>query len=98
MIGHQAISPDLRTGATRRRRDQTAVKPIILGSEEHWLAAIAALGDMMRQARHNHARNPSHSLASNLPGSANCRPAVHLVNCHRNLDLSTRSVPGPLIS
>jgi hypothetical protein len=37
MIGHQAISSDLRIGATRPRRDQTAVKPIIL------LAAIAAL-------------------------------------------------------
>jgi hypothetical protein len=51
MIGHQAISPDLRIGATRRRRDQTAVKPIILGPEEHRLAAIAALGDMVRIAR-----------------------------------------------
>jgi len=48
MIGHQAISPDLRIGATCRRRDQTAVEPIILGPEKHRLATIAAPGDMMR--------------------------------------------------
>jgi hypothetical protein len=74
MIGHQAINPDLRAGATRRRRDQTAVKPIILGPEEHRLAAIAALGDMVRQARHNHARHPGHALASYSPATANYRP------------------------
>jgi hypothetical protein len=34
--------------ATCRRRDQTAVELIILGPEEHRLATIAALGDMMR--------------------------------------------------
>jgi hypothetical protein len=75
MIGHQEISPDLGARALRRRRDQTAVEPIILGTEEHWLAAIAALGDMMRQTRHHHTRNPRHAAASYLPAAANCRPA-----------------------
>jgi len=51
MIGHQAISPDLRIRAPHRRRDQTAVKPVILGPEERRHAAIAAVGDMVRQAR-----------------------------------------------
>jgi hypothetical protein len=97
MIGHQTISPDLRIGAARRRRDQTAVEPIILGSEEHRLAAIAALGDMMRQARHNHARNPRHAVASNSQLSPIVGQRSDLVNCQcaRKLARSSRWKPGP---
>jgi hypothetical protein len=83
-LGHQAISPDFRTGAARRGRDHTAVKLIILGAEEHRLTAIAALGDMMRQTRHDHARNPGHASASNSPAAGNCRPTVLSYKLHRN--------------
>jgi hypothetical protein len=71
MIGHQTISPDLSSRAARSRRDQAAVKPIILGREKHRLAAIAALGDMVRQAGHNDTCNPGHSLTSNPPSAFN---------------------------
>jgi hypothetical protein len=74
MIGHQTIGPNLCAGGLRRHRDQTAVKLIVLGSEEHRLAAITTLADMMRQARHNHARDPGRALASLSPSSKNCRP------------------------
>jgi hypothetical protein len=45
MIGHQTIGPNLCAGGPRRHRDQTAVKLIILGSEEHRLAVITTLGE-----------------------------------------------------
>src|SRR6266436_1787180 len=91
LIGHQAMSPDLRIDATCRRRDQTAVEPIILGSEEHRLTAIAALGNMMRQARQHHARHSSHAHASNLPGSV-VGQRRDLVNCHRNPTVIRKSM------
>ena len=72
MIGHQATGPNLCAGAPRRRRDQAAVKLMILGAEEHRLAAITTLGDMMRQ---NHAGAPGQALASISPSSKNCGPA-----------------------
>jgi hypothetical protein len=71
MIGHQAMSPDLRAGTPRRRRDQRTVQLIIPGPEEHRLAMIAALRDMMWQARHNYARNPGHCSCLQLPSSFN---------------------------
>jgi hypothetical protein len=69
MIEHRAISLDLRAGTPRRRRDQPTVQPIIAGPEEHRLTTIAALGDMMWQPRHNHARNPGHCRSLQLPSS-----------------------------
>jgi hypothetical protein len=75
MVGHQAMGPDLCAGAPRRRRDQAAVKLIILGAEEHRLAAMTTLGDMMRQARHHHARDPGDAPASISSSSKYRRPA-----------------------
>lgn len=46
MIGHQAVGPDGGTGAPRCRGDETAIKAIIVGRENHRLAPIAALGNM----------------------------------------------------
>jgi hypothetical protein len=66
-LGHQAISPDRGDRASRRRGDQAAVKAVILGPEEHRLVAIAALSDVMRQTRQNHAGDPGYALASNSP-------------------------------
>src|SRR5207248_11141585 len=44
--------------------DKAAIEAIVVGLEKHRLAPIAALGDVMRQARHNHSRNPGHALTS----------------------------------
>jgi hypothetical protein len=62
-IGHQAIGPDC-TGAPRCRGDQSPIKAIVVGLEKHRLAPITALADMVRQARHNNARDPGHACAS----------------------------------
>ncbi|HXC27535.1 MAG TPA: hypothetical protein VNV38_06215 [Stellaceae bacterium] len=47
-----------------RRGDQTPIKAIIVGRENHRLAPIAALGDMVGQVRHKNARDPGHADAS----------------------------------
>jgi len=49
-----------------------AAKLIILGAEEHRLAAITTLGDMMRQARNNHARVLASHSSSSSPCSRRC--------------------------
>jgi hypothetical protein len=49
---------------TRRRGDQPAMEAIVVGLEKHRLAPITALGDMVRQARHNNAGDPGHACAS----------------------------------
>lgn len=50
MIGHQAISPDLRLRALCRLREQIAVKSIIGIFKKSLLPTIAALGDMIGNA------------------------------------------------
>ena len=64
MVRQQAIGPDLGAGAPRRLADQTTVEPIIRGAKEHRLAPIAALGDVVRQARHHHPSDPRHGNPS----------------------------------
>jgi hypothetical protein len=71
MIGHQGLSPDRRAGTPRRRSDQPTVQLIVPGPEEHRLATIAALREMMWQARHNDARNPGRCPCLQLPSSFN---------------------------
>jgi hypothetical protein len=84
MIGHQTIGPNLCAGGLRRHRDQTAVKLIILGSEEHRLAAITTLADMMRQAAQPRARSgPCARLPFAIFKELQIR-TPYLVNCHRN--------------
>jgi hypothetical protein len=41
-----------------------AIGAIVVGLEKRGLAPITALGDMVRQARHNNARDPGHACAS----------------------------------
>jgi len=84
MVGHQTISPNLGVRASRRRGDQAAVKAVILRPEEHRLAAIAALSDVMRQTRHNYAGNPRYALASNSASFKLLAGSHYLVNCHCN--------------
>jgi len=64
VIGHRAIGPDGCTAAARCRGDQTSIKAIVIGREKHRLAPIAALGKMVRQVRHNNARDAGHACAS----------------------------------
>ena len=60
VIGHQAVGPDVRPGAPRRLREQIAVELIIAVFEEGLLAAVAALGHVVRQAGQNEARETDH--------------------------------------
>jgi hypothetical protein len=53
-----------RRAAPRRRGDQPAIAATVVGLEKHGLAPIAALGDMVRQVRHNNARDPGHACVS----------------------------------
>jgi hypothetical protein len=59
VIGHQAIGPDCCAGAPRCRGDQTPIEKIVVGFEKHRLAAITALGDIVRQVPHNNAHDPA---------------------------------------
>ena len=64
VIGHQAIGPDWGAGASRCRGDQAPIEAIVVGLEKHRLAPITALGDIVRQVRHNNARDLRDTCAS----------------------------------
>jgi hypothetical protein len=55
MIRHQAIGPDLDPLRTAKRGHQFEVGGIVLLAEERLLATIAALGDVVGNARNNNA-------------------------------------------
>ena len=60
MIRHQAIRPDLNIMFLAAFKGKIEVKLIIGFLEERELSTIAALGDVMRDARRNYARKTCH--------------------------------------
>ena len=56
VIGHQAIGPDLDRCPTAALGEDVAIERVIVWFEEDALAAIAALGHMMRKPGNDHAR------------------------------------------
>jgi hypothetical protein len=99
VIGHQAIGPDARPGAARRRGEQVAIEREIIVLEEGLGSAVAALGDVVGHAG-NHDAGEAGQMSS-CPSEGEFRAAdddakeggdrrsgiaansVHLVNCHR---------------
>jgi len=59
MVGHQAMAPDLDPVLARLLGEQVTVEFMVGVREEHGLAPIAALGDMMRQAGDDETRDAS---------------------------------------
>ena len=51
MVGHEAPGPDRRAGLQAVTAQEPEVGAIVVEREEDRLAAAAALGDMMRNAR-----------------------------------------------
>jgi hypothetical protein len=87
VIGHQTIGPDCCAGAPRRRGDQLPVEAIVVGLEKDGLAPIAALGDMVRQARHHNACDPGHAVlpAADLRDGDTGVPQSHKLSQFRKL-------------
>jgi hypothetical protein len=61
MVGHQAVGPDLDRSFAAALGKQIAVEGVIGRFEEDRLAAIAALGHVMRKSRGNDAAEACHS-------------------------------------
>ena len=61
VIGHQAVGPDLRTRPASRVREQVAVERVVTVLEKRLLAAVAALGHVIRIAGQHEARKTSHA-------------------------------------
>ena len=61
MVGHQAPGPHLDLGRAAVLRQQIAVERVILVAEKGARAAVAALGDMMRNAGDDDAGETGHA-------------------------------------
>ena len=61
MVGHQAPSPYFDIGLAAVLRQQIAVERVILVAEEGARAAVAALGDMVRNAGDDDAGEAGHA-------------------------------------
>jgi hypothetical protein len=60
VVGHEAIGAAGHPRLAQRRGHEGAIGAVILLGEKGLLPLVAALGDVMRQARHHHARAISH--------------------------------------
>ncbi len=60
MDGHQTPGPDRHARRPAGLSEQVAIVLIVTVLEERTLAAVATLGDMVRQARNDDAREASH--------------------------------------
>jgi hypothetical protein len=72
MVRHQHPGPDLDTGRSGMVAKKVAVERVIRIAEEGLRASVAALGDMVRQARKDGTSHAGHS--------AILAPAAHSVN------------------
>jgi hypothetical protein len=60
VIGHQAPCPDGNPTGTAMLAQQLEIKTVVVVTEEHRLAPIAALGDVVRHIRHDSAAQLCH--------------------------------------
>ncbi len=60
MVGHQTIGPNRKPCLACLRGQQISINFLIAGLEEDWLAAVAALSDVVGEARNNDARDARH--------------------------------------
>ena len=67
MVGHQAIGPARDALLAALARQQTAIERIVVVAEEHALAPVAALGDMMRQAGDDETGDAGHAELGTEP-------------------------------
>lgn len=65
VIGHQTISQDLHCMRVAVGLQPIQVRPAILVGEEHILAAIAALRDVVRETGKDGARQSGHAVKAN---------------------------------
>ena len=79
VVGHQTPGPDFDAGVAARGGEQIATERVIGVGEEHPRAAVAALGDVMRQTGNDDARKPSHGAIM-----ADRVRRVNRMHCHRN--------------
>nr|WP_228765684.1 hypothetical protein [Sphingopyxis solisilvae] len=61
MVGHQAIGPDLGLRPPRRLGEEIKIDLVVAVLEEGPLAPVAALGNMVRNAREDEARKAGHA-------------------------------------
>src|SRR5271170_6540136 len=70
MVRHQHVGPDRHGGLISSFTQQVAIEPIIVIAEEHALAPIAALRDVMRQVRNDVAGDAGHLRPQDWAGEA----------------------------
>jgi hypothetical protein len=61
VVRHEAVGPDRDAALAAGGRQQIPIERVVAILEEHALAPIAALGDVMRQTGHDDAGYASHS-------------------------------------
>jgi hypothetical protein len=62
MVRHETVGPDRDTALAAGGGQEIPVEFVVALLEEHALAPIAALGDVMRQTEHDDAGDASHPL------------------------------------
>jgi hypothetical protein len=60
VVRHQAIGPDLHRRLAAALGQEVAIELVVRRLEEHRLAAVAALGHVMREARNDDAADARH--------------------------------------
>ncbi|MDX6751047.1 hypothetical protein SH611_14595 [Geminicoccaceae bacterium 1502E] len=61
VVGHQAPRPDLEAGGARVLAQEPLVEGVVVRAEEHLLAAVAALGNVVQQAGGDDAGETGHA-------------------------------------
>ncbi len=93
MVGHQAVCPHLDPGAPASFGQQVPIGLVVLVVEEGLLAAVAALGDVVRRPLDHHSGQSCHDLIV----AWSCG-GVNWVLCPRNSTRGSRSDSCPRIS
>jgi hypothetical protein len=82
-VRHEARGPDLRARGPGGLADQVEIGSLVAVIEEERLPVIASLGDVMRQAWDNDARQPDHQWRSRRSMNSVAQDRG-FVQCHRN--------------
>ena len=63
VVGHQAPCPDGHPAGPAMLAQEFNIEPVIILTEEHRLAPIAALGDVVRDVGHDRPRKLGHGVS-----------------------------------
>jgi hypothetical protein len=67
VVGHQAIAQQAHAVTASLEAEAVKIKPPVFVEQEDFLAVVAALGDVMRNALRHHPRLAGHEVSASLP-------------------------------